>query len=72
MCYSVQIRASYKRCVREWAADISIKQFVHPYCPRCLPPRKLSRSAVDGVPAWTDDRIGRELATRQGPTLGGT
>jgi putative SOS response-associated peptidase YedK len=31
MCYSAQIRASYKRYVREWGADISIKQFFRLY-----------------------------------------
>lgn len=34
MCYSAQIRASYKRYVREWGADISIKQFVRLYWTR--------------------------------------
>jgi putative SOS response-associated peptidase YedK len=31
MCYSAQIRASYKRYVREWGAEISIKQFFRLY-----------------------------------------
>jgi putative SOS response-associated peptidase YedK len=31
MCYSAQIRASYKRYVREWGADVSIKQFFRLY-----------------------------------------
>lgn len=31
MCYSAQIRASYKRYVREWGADMSIKQFARLY-----------------------------------------
>jgi len=31
VCYSAQIRASYKYYVREWGADISIKEFVRLY-----------------------------------------
>jgi hypothetical protein len=31
VCYSAQIRASYRRYVREWGADVSIKQFFRLY-----------------------------------------
>jgi hypothetical protein len=31
VCYSAQIRASYKHYVRAWGADISIKEFVRLY-----------------------------------------
>ena len=31
MCYSAQIIASYKKYVRIWGADISIKEFVRLY-----------------------------------------
>lgn len=31
MCYSAQVRSSYKKYVREWGADVSIKQFYRLY-----------------------------------------
>ena len=31
MCYSAQVRASYKKYVREWGADVSLKQFFRLY-----------------------------------------
>jgi len=31
MCYSAQVRASYKKYVREWGVDVSIKQFYRLY-----------------------------------------
>jgi putative SOS response-associated peptidase YedK len=31
VCYSAQIRASYKHYVRQWGADVSIKEFVRLY-----------------------------------------
>jgi len=34
MCYSAQVRASYKKYVREWGADISIKTFFKLYWDR--------------------------------------
>ena len=34
MCYSSQIRAEYKKYVRKWGADISLKQYYQLYWDR--------------------------------------
>jgi hypothetical protein len=34
MCYSAQVRADYHKYVREWGADIDIKEFVRLYWER--------------------------------------
>src|SRR5690242_4789326 len=52
MCYSAQIRASYKKYVREWGADISIKQFVRLYWLR-------SQGAKIKIPKAMDDAFAK-------------
>src|ERR1700752_1619747 len=47
VCYSAQIRASYKHYVRAWGADISIKEFVRLYWMR-------SRGAKIKIPKAMD------------------
>lgn len=64
MCYSAQIRASYKRYVREWGADISIKQFVRLYWLRNQGAKIKIPKAMDAAfsePATDDERQIKEM-----------
>jgi len=49
MCYSAQVRASYKRYVREFGADVSIKQFFKLYWDRSQGAKVRIPKAVDAA-----------------------
>lgn len=49
MCYSAQVRASYKRYVREFGADVSIKQFFRLYWDRSQGAKIRIPKAVDAA-----------------------
>jgi len=49
MCYSSQIEASYKKYVRRWGADISLKQFFHLYWLRSENPKIKIPKAMDAA-----------------------
>lgn len=64
MCYSAQIRTSYKRYVREWGADISIKQFVRLYWLRSQGAKIKIPKAMDAAfsePETDDERQIKEM-----------
>ena len=59
MCYSAQVRASYKRYVREFGADVSIKQFFRLYWDRSQGAKIRIPKAVDAAfaePETDEDR----------------
>jgi putative SOS response-associated peptidase YedK len=59
VCYSAQIRASYKRYVREWGADISVKQFFRLYWLRSQGAKIKIPKAMDAAfsePATDEER----------------
>lgn len=49
MCYSAQVHASYKRYVREFGADVSIKQFFKLYWDRSQGAKVRIPKAVDAA-----------------------
>ena len=58
MCYSAQIRANYKKYVREWGADISIKEFVRLYWMRSQGAKVKIPKAMDA--AFADPQTDEE------------
>ena len=64
MCYSAQIRAEYKKYVRKWGADISLKQYFDLYWQRRADAKiKIPRvtDAEFAEPANEDERKIKEL-----------
>jgi hypothetical protein len=57
MCYSAQVRADYHKYVREWGADIDIKEFVRLYWERQQGAKLRIPTAMDAAFAnpQTDD-----------------
>ena len=66
MCYSAQIESQYKKYVRRWGADISIKEFVQLYWNRAQGAKLKIPKVVDAMfaePANADEReIARMIA----------
>ncbi|HEY2396420.1 MAG TPA: SOS response-associated peptidase family protein [Rudaea sp.] len=67
MCYSAQIKQEYKKYVRAWGADISLKEFFHLYWERSTNARLKIPKAMDANfdnPQTDDEREIRELIDR--------
>jgi putative SOS response-associated peptidase YedK len=62
MCYSAQIRASYKRYVREFGADVSIKQFFRLYWLRSQGARIKIPKAMDAAFSEPETDEERQIA----------
>jgi hypothetical protein len=62
MCYSAQILASYKRYVREWGADVSIKQFFRLYWLRSQGAKIKIPKAMDAAFSEPDTDEERQIA----------
>src|SRR4051794_21275414 len=62
MCYSAQIEAQYKKYVRRWGADISIKKFVQLYWNRAQGAKIKIPKVVDAIFAEPENADEREIA----------
>jgi hypothetical protein len=61
MCYSAQVRAGYKRYVREYGADVSLKQFFRTYWLRSQGAKIRIPKAMDAAFAEPENDEEREI-----------
>ena len=62
MCYSAQIHSQYKKYVRRWGADISIKDFARLYWNRAQGAKLKIPKIIDAMFAEPENADGREIA----------